>query len=82
MPPARSCALHIPLRRQPITGAARQLLNAFDALPEDDKHQVAVEILCRFAGAVVGDLPESALDEAADELFGVLDQEEADHAPR
>ena len=65
-----------------MTPTARQLLDAFDALPDADKHQVAVEILRRFAGAVEGDLPESALVEMADELFRGLDAEEAGHAPR
>jgi hypothetical protein len=65
-----------------MTPAARQLLDSFDALPEADKHQVAVEILRRFSGATEGDLPDSALVEAADELFRALDAEEAGHAPR
>jgi hypothetical protein len=65
-----------------MTTAARQLLDSFDALPEADKHQVAVEILRRFSGTTEGDLPESALVEAADELFRALDAEEAGHAPR
>ena len=65
-----------------MTATAQQLLDSFDALPEADQHQVAVEILRRFAGAVDGDLPESALVEAADELFRTLDAEEAGHAPR
>jgi hypothetical protein len=60
--------------------AAQQLLESFDALPEADKHQVAVEILRRFGYAAEGDLPENALVEAADELFRALDQEEAGHA--
>jgi hypothetical protein len=65
-----------------MTSAARQLLDSFDALPDADKHQVAVEILRRFAGVVEGDLPDSALTEAADELFRALDAEEASRAPR
>jgi hypothetical protein len=65
-----------------MTAAARQLLDSFDALAEADKHQVAVEILRRFGSGVEGDLPDSALVEAADELFRALDAEEAGHAPR
>lgn len=65
-----------------MTATVRQLLDAFDALPEADKHQVAVEILRRFAGGVEGDLPEGALVGAADELFRTLDEDEAGHAPR
>lgn len=60
--------------------AAKQLLDSFDALPDLDKHQVAVEILRRLTGSVAGDLPDEALVEAADELFRALDVEEAAHA--
>lgn len=60
---------------------AQQLLDSFNALPDHDKHQVAVEILRRFAD-VEGDLPEGALVGEADELFRGLEAEEADHAER
>jgi hypothetical protein len=60
----------------------QQLLESFDALSEADKQQVAVEILRRVAAGIEGDVPESALVEAADELFRALDAEEAGHAPR
>ncbi len=62
--------------------AVQQLLESFDALPEGDKHRAAVEILRRVLPASPGDLPESALVEAADELFRALDAEEAAHAQR
>jgi hypothetical protein len=65
-----------------MTAAVQQLLDSFDALPEADKHEAAVAILRRFAGAVESDLPESTLVGAADELFRTLDAEEAGHAPR
>jgi hypothetical protein len=65
-----------------MTATAQQMLDSFDALPDADKHQVAVEILRRCAAAAEGDLPESALVGAADELFRILDQDEAGHAPR
>jgi len=57
-----------------MTTAAQQLLNAFDSLPEADKHQVAVEILRRWVPD--GDLPDAALDELAAELFRRYDAEE------
>jgi hypothetical protein len=60
----------------------RQLLDSFEALPDADKHQAAVEILRRYGGTGEGDLPEAALVELADELFRALDAEEAGHAPR
>src|SRR5262245_14953310 len=71
-----------PPGRQPMTATVQQFLDSFDALPEADKHQAVVEILRRFAGAVEGDLPESTLVGAADELFRILDEEEAGHARR
>ena len=49
--------------------AIQQLLASFDALPEADKHQAAVEILRRVSASLEGDIPEAALAEAADELF-------------
>ena len=60
----------------------QQLLDAFDALPEADKHRAAVEIFRRVASASEGNLPEATLVEAADELFQALDAEEAGHAQR
>jgi hypothetical protein len=65
-----------------MSTAAQQVLESFDALPDADKHQVAVEILRRIAGTAEGDVPEDALVAAADELFRALDDEEASHAPR
>ncbi len=65
-----------------MSGNVRQLLDAFDALPPGEKHEAAVEILRRYAGAARGDVSEDTLVEAADELFRALDDEEAGHAPR
>ncbi|MBI1916422.1 MAG: hypothetical protein HYS12_17065 [Planctomycetes bacterium] len=63
-----------------MTAAVRQLLDTFDALPEADKHQAAVEILRRVTAGVEGDLPETALVEVADDLFRALDEQESGHA--
>jgi hypothetical protein len=71
-----------PTRRKAVNTTVQQLLESFDALPEADKHQAAVEILRRVSATVEGDVTESALVEAADELFRALDAEEADHAQR
>jgi hypothetical protein len=60
----------------------QQFLDAFDALPEADKHQAAVEIFRRVSAAAEGDVSESALVEAAEELFRALDAEEAGQAQR
>jgi hypothetical protein len=64
-----------------MTATVQQLLDSFDALPEPDKHQAAIEILRRYGGAAEDDLPESALVEAADELFRALDEEETGDGP-
>lgn len=63
-----------------MTTGVKQLLDSFEALPEPDRHQAAVEILRRTLTPTHGQLPEAALVEAADELFRVLDAEEANHA--
>jgi hypothetical protein len=65
-----------------VTAPVQQILDSFDALPDADKHQAAVEILRRVTGDEKGDLPESALVGLADELFCTLDEEETGHGPR
>jgi hypothetical protein len=65
-----------------MSATARELLDSFDALPDADKHQVAVEILRQFSSASECDLRENALVGAADELFCTLDEEEAGNARR
>ena len=62
-----------------MTHAVSQIVNAFEALPEVEKYQAAVEILRR---APSGDQSDSFLLEAADELFRALDAEEEYHARR
>jgi hypothetical protein len=64
-----------------MTLPVQQLLHTFDALPDAEKHEAAVEILRRYA-ATRGDVPDDALLQAADELFVALDEEEASHASR
>jgi hypothetical protein len=56
-----------------MTALVQKLIESFDGLSIAEKHEVAVEILRRFGG----DLPESTLVGAADELFRALDAEEA-----
>jgi hypothetical protein len=65
-----------------VDTAVQQLLALFDGLSEADKHRAAVEILRRVSSVIEGDVPESALVEAADELFRALDAEEAGHGQR
>jgi hypothetical protein len=64
-----------------MNAAVQQLLDSFDALAAADKHRVAVEILRRDS-AIQGDVPETGLIEAADQLFLALDAEEEAHAQR
>src|SRR5437868_2666435 len=63
-----------------MSKAGRQLLKSFDSLPDADKHQVALTILRQFLPAEQGGLPESALLDAAEQLFKALDAEETSHA--
>jgi hypothetical protein len=63
-----------------MSGSVQHILDSFDALPDAEKHQAAVEILRRVTAGNEGDLPEDTLVEAADELFLALDAEEGDHA--
>ena len=65
-----------------MSATARELLDSFDALPDADKHQVAVEILRQFTSSSGRDLPEDTLVGMADELFRTLDEEEAGNACR
>jgi len=61
-----------------MTTAVRDLLATFDTLSPDDRQQAAAEILRRTAAT--HDLPETALDELAAELFRSYDAEEAARA--
>ena len=63
-----------------MTATVQRIIDSYDALPDNDRHQAAVEILRRFTGEAEGDLPENSLIQAAQELFLALDVEEASHA--
>jgi hypothetical protein len=58
-----------------MTTKTRELLAAFEALPPDDQLDLLAELLRR--APVGGDLPETVLNEAAEELFLAYDAEEA-----
>jgi hypothetical protein len=58
-----------------MTTAVRVLLESFDALSEAERQEAAVEILRRVTPE--GELSDQALVETADELFRMLDAEEA-----
>jgi predicted HAD superfamily phosphohydrolase len=61
-----------------MSTAVSQILNAFDALPDKQQHEAAVEILRRVKAE--GDLSDEALVELADDLFQAMDADEARHA--
>ena len=63
-----------------MTEAVRDLLRAFKALPPAEQHELAAEILRRWAPD--GDLPAAALDELAADLFRAYDAEESAGAAR
>jgi hypothetical protein len=60
-----------------MTPAVQQLLQAFDALTDTEKHQTVTAVLLRADQLTPPELPEEALVEVADELFRKLDAREA-----
>lgn len=62
-----------------MSAAAHALLNAFDALPSDEREVVVNELLLRHLPGS-GDLNEGSLDGLADELFQTYDSAEANDA--
>jgi predicted HAD superfamily phosphohydrolase len=58
-----------------VTTAVQALFNSFDALSEDERHEVVVELLRRVAPT--DELSDEALVAAADEVFRELDAREA-----
>ncbi len=64
-----------------MTAPVRQLIDSFDALPDAEKHEVAVEILKRVRQKR-DDLSEAEWVGVADQLFCTLDDEETGHASR
>ncbi len=59
-----------------MSGAARRILEEFDALPDADKREVVIELLRR-AGAAEYAFPDDAeLVSAADRIFLELDERE------
>jgi hypothetical protein len=61
-----------------MTQAARKVLATFDALPEDDKQAVTVEILRRVPLEDYSALNDSELVLAAEQVFLELDREESE----
>ena len=59
-----------------MTESINELLNAFDALSDAERHVAAAEVLRRVLGDESGDVPEDGLTAAAEELFLELDERE------
>ena len=59
-----------------------QLLEAFEALPEEEKRTFTLELLRRAIPFDSGALDDEETARAADELFAVLDTEENDASSR
>jgi hypothetical protein len=62
-----------------MSADVQQVLKAFDALQEPDKHEATVEILRRYP--LQGDVREESLIEIADELFRTMDKDESANGP-
>lgn len=61
-----------------MTGHANQILDAFDALPPDQRREVAAAVLRRVLDDTPSDLSEDALVTVAEDLFLELDAAEGD----
>jgi len=59
-----------------MTRAAQKVLDTFETLPEEDKREIATEILRRTSAEDYGDLDDSALTLVADQVFLELDRRE------
>lgn len=59
-----------------MTRAAQKVLDTFEALPEEEKNEIAAEILRRTSAEDYEDLDDSVLTLAADQVFLELDRRE------
>jgi hypothetical protein len=59
-----------------------QLLDAFEALPEEEKRIFTAEVLRRAVPFDSGPLDDQETAQAADEIFALIDTEEIDTGPR
>ena len=62
-----------------MTDRGSQLLNAFDALPPNDRREVAAAVLRRVLDEAPTEVSDEALVMAAEELFVDLDAAEGEH---
>jgi uncharacterized protein YfbU (UPF0304 family) len=59
-----------------MTKAAQQLIDSFEALPEEEKHEVLVQLLQRLMDTPYSELSDQALLHAADLVFQEYDRNE------
>ena len=62
-----------------MTALAQELIKTFDGLSESEQLEVAQEILRRLVSVDFPSLTDEDLVLSAEELFLILDQQEADH---
>ena len=62
-----------------MTASAQELIKTFDGLSESEQLEVAQEILRRLGSFDFPSLTDEDLVFSAEELFLILDQQEADH---
>jgi hypothetical protein len=60
-----------------MTNATRQLLDSFEALPEEEKHEVLVQLLQRLIGTSYSSPSDNELSHVADLVFREYDRDEA-----
>ncbi len=60
-----------------MTNAARQLIDSFEALPEEEKHEVLVQLLQRLIGTSYSSPSDNELSHVADLVFREYDRDEA-----
>ena len=60
-----------------MTNAVRQLIDSFEALPEDEKHEVLAQLLQRLLGSPYSSPSENELTRVADLVFREYDSDEA-----
>ena len=65
-----------------MTDPANQILDAFDALPPNERREVAAELLRRVLDDAPPDMPDEALVTAAEDLFLELDATSPNKADR
>lgn len=64
-----------------MTAASQHILKSFDQLPENEKKEVALEIIRRTSNFDLPDLTNEDLIQNAENLFLALDLTEAQNAP-